>query len=214
MISTKQEIYKNLRYRIITQELQPGQVLNEKELMAHYSIGRTPMREVLLELKNDGLVQIIPRSGTLVAPLDLHELKQVIEVRTNLEGLVGELAATRITDDQLEQLREILRKVDEHLAIDTVNSEHLFQLESDFHGVVYEAAQNKKLMGILQELQGVCARYWYYLVFGEKELLAQIDDQREIFQALEQRDPVASKRIMRAHMQNFNNQVKDRILGS
>lgn len=213
MTSTKEEAYKNLRYRIIKQELKPGQVLNEKGLMEYYGLGRTPIREILLELKKDGLVQIIPRSGTLVAPLDLREFKQVIEIRATLEGLAGELAAERITEAQLEQLREIALTVVKLRREGSKNSEKLFQCESDFHGVVYEATFNPWLVETLQELQGVCARFWHYLVFGEKELLAQLDDQREMLAALEDRDADRAKQIMHTHIINFSNQVKENILG-
>jgi DNA-binding GntR family transcriptional regulator len=209
----KEDAYKSLRYRIITQDLGPGRKLNEKELMDYYGIGRTPMREILLELKKDGLVQMIPRSGTLVAPLDLHDFRQVIEIRTPLEGLVGELAAERITDEQLRQLRDILQTVDRLISDPVKNSVELFQCESDFHGVVYESTLNPKLKEMLQELQGVCARFWHYLVFGEKELLAQLRDQREMFAALETRDPERARIIMETHITNFSTQVKNHILG-
>jgi DNA-binding GntR family transcriptional regulator len=210
--SPKEDVYRSLRSRIITQDLKPGQVLNEKALMEYYNIGRTPMREILLQLKNDCLVQIIPRSGTLVAPLDLQELKQVIEVRTTLEGLAGELAAERITDAQLDRLRDIMDDVDNQLASGEIDFIKLFECESDFHGVIYEAAVNQKLMEMLQELQGVCARFWHYLVFGEKELLAQIEDQRKMLVALAAHDTKQARKIMRTHIINFSNQVKENIL--
>ncbi len=101
MTNLKDQTYKNIRYRIITQDLSPGHVLKEKQLMQYYNIGRTPMRDIFQQLKNDGLVQIIPQSGTLVAPLDFREFRQIIEVRTALEGLAGTLAAKNITKEQL-----------------------------------------------------------------------------------------------------------------
>jgi DNA-binding GntR family transcriptional regulator len=213
MTSAKQEAYKNLRHRIITQDLKPNEVLSEKELMEYYHIGRTPLRDVLLELKKDGLVRSIPRSGTKVAPLDLQEIKQVIEIRINLEGLVGQLAAERITDEQLSRLREIIQAADKDISTGKVRSDFLIMCESDFHGVMYEATQNPRLIAMLDKLQGVCSRYWHYLVFDNKALLEQIDDQREMLAALEARDPVRSKTIMENHIINFSNQIKENILG-
>ena len=211
--SPKEDVYRSLRSRIITHDLKPGQVLNEKALMEYYDIGRTPMREILLQLKNDRLVQIIPMSGTLVAPLDFQELKQAIEVRTTLEGLAGELAAERITDEQLDRLRDIMHDVDSQLAASEIDFMKLFECELDFHDVIYEAAVNQKLMEMLKELQGVCARFWHHLVFGEKELLAQIKDQRKMLVALAAHDVKQARKIMRSHIINFSNQIKDNILG-
>ena len=64
MSETKRVAYENLRYRIITQQLAPGEQLKDKELMEHYAIGRTPLREGFLELQNAGLIKRLPRSGT------------------------------------------------------------------------------------------------------------------------------------------------------
>ena len=78
MRQLKVEAYQNIRFRIITHDLRPGELLNEKNLMKEYQIGRSPLREILIELQRDGLIQRFPRSGTLVTPIDLHLFKQVI----------------------------------------------------------------------------------------------------------------------------------------
>jgi len=213
MALSKYEVYKHLRHRIITQDLPPGQLLNEKKQMDRYNIGRTPLREILLELKKDGLVNSVPRAGTFVAPLELREFNHVIEIRLNLEGLVGQLAAERITEEQLSCLRKIIQAVDDCSNTGEKGSDELFQFESDFHKVTYEATFNPQLSEMLQKLHGVCARFWYYLVFGEKEILAQINDQRKMLAALEVRDADLSKSVMEKHILTFSNQVKENILG-
>ena len=80
MISKKDQTYKDLRYRIITHDLKPMAPLNEKALMDHYDLGRTPLREVLLQLQRDGLIQRYSRSGTIVSPVDIHIYKQNIDL--------------------------------------------------------------------------------------------------------------------------------------
>jgi DNA-binding GntR family transcriptional regulator len=62
----KSEVYNQLKSKIIMQQLKPGEVLNEKQLMAQYVIGRTPLREIFTELQREGLIQRFPRSGTIV----------------------------------------------------------------------------------------------------------------------------------------------------
>ncbi len=213
MALSKYEVYKHLRHRIIIQDLPPGQLLNEKKQMDRYNIGRTPLREILLELKKDGLVNSVPRAGTFVAPLELREFNHVIEIRLNLEGLVGQLAAVRITGEQLSRLRKIIQAVDDCSNTGEKCSDELFQFESDFHKVTYEATFNPQLSEMLQKLHGVCARFWYYLVFGEKEILAQINDQRQMLAALEVRDADLAKSVMEKHILTFSNQVKENILG-
>ncbi len=212
MEQPKAGTYENLRYRIITQDLAPGQLLNEGELMNQYQIGRTPLREVLLELQRDGLIQRIPRSGTFVAPLDLHLFRQVIEIRINLEGFAAQLAAERITPGQLDALRKVLQRVEELEGEDNENLEGLTQCEFDFHNILYEATHNQKLREILHELHGISARFWYYLVFGRQELLDQFKDHREMMDALSRKEGKKARETMEDHIQSFVNKVKERIL--
>jgi DNA-binding GntR family transcriptional regulator len=207
-------VYKHIRFRIITHDLRPGEPLNEKEFMNVYQIGRSPLREIFIQLQRDGLIQRFPHSGTFVTPIDFHFFKQIIEIRIDLEGLAGLLAAERITEDQLEMLRQISRKVDdlEEQSEDTEKLRILTQYEFDFHNTLYEATHNKKLRDMLYELHGISARFWYYLVFSRKELLEQFSHVNELLDALTRRNGKRSAEIMQNHIQNFVNKVKDKLL--
>ncbi|MDM8556110.1 GntR family transcriptional regulator [Desulfococcaceae bacterium HSG7] len=212
MTSKKDETYKNLRYRIITHDLKPMEPLNDKVLMDHYGIGRTPLREVLLQLQRDGLIQRFARSGTVVAPVDIHIYKQNIEIRTVLEGLAGEMAADRISEEQLETLRQILRRVRKLEENDLENFRELMQCEFDFHNLIYEAAHNTKLRDILHELHGISARFWHYQIFSKQELLDQFIDHRKILDALEKRDGQQAGEALKEHIQNVVNKIRDKVL--
>ena len=212
MTSKKDETYKNLRYRIITHDLKPMEPLNDKVLMDHYGIGRTPLREVLLQLQRDGLIQRFARSGTVVAPVDIHIYKQNIEIRTVLEGLAGEMAADRISEEQLEALRQILRQVIELEENDLENFRELMQCEFDFHNLIYKAAHNPKLRDILHELHGISARFWHYQIFSKQELLDQFIDHRKILDALEKRDGQQAGEALKEHIQNVVTKIRDKVL--
>lgn len=212
MEDPKPKAYENLRYRIITHDLRPGELLNERELMSQYRIGRTPLREVLLELQRDGLIQRFARSGTFVAPLDLHLFRQVIEIRINLEGFAAGLAAKRITRAQLDALGQVLQKVEELEGEDDENLEALTRCEFDFHNMLYEATHNQRLRDIVHELHGISARFWHYLVFSRQELLDQFNDHRELMDALKERDSKRARRIMEKHIQSFVDKVRESIL--
>jgi DNA-binding GntR family transcriptional regulator len=186
--SAKSKAYENLRYRIITQDLPPGELLKEKELMAHYRIGRTPLREILIELQRQGLIRRVPRSGTWVAPLDLDFVQQIAEVRVPLEKLAGELAARRISDKELKLLEQILEKAKADQALADVDLQGLMEYESRFHHLIYAAARNRKLEELLVEFQSISARLWHNLFFTREQLQKMFDDQHEILGALKRRD--------------------------
>jgi DNA-binding GntR family transcriptional regulator len=212
MTSKKDETYKDLRYRIITHDLKPMESLNEKALMDHYGLGRTPMREVLLQLQREGLIQRFSRAGTIVSPVDIHIYKQNIEIRTVLEGLAGELAAKNISAGQLEALEQILKQVSELEEMESENLKELMQFEFDFHNLVYEATHNPKLINILQELHGVSARFWHYQIFSKQELLDQYIDHREVLDALKKRDGRRAGETLKKHLQNVLKKLGDKVL--
>lgn len=210
--SLKTRTYENLRYRIITHDLRPGELLNEKDLMNQYQIGRTPLREVFLELQREGFVQRVQRTGTFVSPMDFHMFREIIEIRTNLEGLAGQLATKRITKNQLDALERILQKVDEFEARNDDNLIELTKSEFDFHNILYESTQNQKLREILYQFHGFSARFWHYLIFSKQELLDQFKDLRIVMDAFKKKDSKRAKEALENHIQNFVNKVKDRIL--
>ena len=212
MISGKDKTYKDLRYRIITHDLKPMEPLNEKALMDHYGLGRTPLREVLLQLQKEGLIQRFSRSGTIVSPVDIHIYKQNIEIRTVLEGLAGELAAKNITAGQLEALEQILNRVTVLEKQERENLKELMQCEFDFHHRIYEATHNPKLIDILHELHGVSARFWHYQIFSKQELLDQYIDHREVLDALKKRDGRRAGETLKNHIQNVVKKLGDKVL--
>ncbi len=196
---TKEKAYKDLRYRIITQAMAPGELLKEKDLMIYYGIGRTPLREIFIELQREGLIRRVPRAGTWVAPMDLDYVKQVAEVRVALEGLAGELAAERITEEQLALLGRILQKARADQTAEDVNYQELVQYEARFHRIVYAATGNKKLEELLLEYLGIGTRLWYYLVFTEEQLFRLFDEQQLMLDALKKRDGKLARKHMEAH---------------
>jgi len=212
MTSKKDETYKDLRYRIVTHELKPMEPLNEKALMDRYGLGRTPMREVLLKLQRDGLIQRFSRSGTIVSPVDIHIYKHNIEIRTVLETLAGELAAKRITTEELEALGEILKRVSELEEQDHENLKELMQCEFDFHNLVYEATHNSKLIDVLHELQGISARFWHYQIFSKQELLDQFIDHREVVDAFRKGDGQRAGETLKNHIQKVLKKLGDKVL--
>ncbi len=207
MKSAKKIAYENLRYRIISQNLPPGELLKEKELMSHYSIGRTPLRDIFIELQREGLIRRVPRAGTWVAPMDIGLLKQTMEVRVELEGLAGELAVERISDEQIKELELIIKIVDDIELKNNVDEE-LLGYESAFHNIIYSATGNPKLEEILSELQSVCARFWHHLLFNKKELVELFKNQRSMLEALKKKDKEKCRQIMREHMPDYSKIMK------
>jgi DNA-binding GntR family transcriptional regulator len=82
----KNEVYEEMRFQIISNAIQPGKILNEKDLMEQFGIGRTPLRDVLLKLETEELINALPRHGHMVMPMDVSEVRELVELRRELEG--------------------------------------------------------------------------------------------------------------------------------
>ncbi len=207
--SSKTKAYENLRYRIITQELPPGELLKEKDLTTLYKIGRTPLREIFIELQRQGLIRRVPRSGTWVAPLDLNFVKQIAEVRIPLEKLAGELAAEKISAEQLELLGRILEKVESDQFLEDADLQELIQSESRFHHIIYATTCNQKLEELLFEFQAISSRLWHSVFFTKEHLQRMFDEQREILEALKNRDGKRCGELLVKHTQAYFGRINN-----
>src|SRR5207248_7463852 len=104
--------YHEIRLLIVSLELAPGAVIDERELIERLEIGRTPIREALRRLAHEGLVEVYPRRGMFVTGVDVRELARLSEVREVLEPEAARLAATRATDDDRAAIGALLEELD------------------------------------------------------------------------------------------------------
>src|SRR5882757_1487828 len=111
-ISLAEKAYRAIRELIVSLELAPGAVIDERELMERLEIGRTPVREALRRLAHERLVEVYPRRGMFVTGVDVRELARLSEVRELLEPEAARLAAERATDTDRDQLAELLAELD------------------------------------------------------------------------------------------------------
>ena len=136
-----------LRQAIKEGILKPGERLMEIQLADELGVSRTPIREAIRKLELEGFVVMIPRRGTYVADISLKDVVQVFEIRSALEELAAGLAAERITPDELEELERILVEINEY--IDRDEFDKIVDTDIRFHGVLYRASRNNRLVDIL-----------------------------------------------------------------
>ena len=151
--------YRLIEEQIVTLRLEPGNVLSEQMLSAAFGIGRTPIREALQRLAQEGLVIILPRKGILVSDLNPRHQLLVLEVRRELERLLSRAGAERATKAQREQLLDIARGMD---AAARKNDDIAFmRLDREFNRLMVEAAHNSYAARSMKLLQGLSRRFWY-----------------------------------------------------
>lgn len=143
-----------LERRIISGEIAAGSKLNEVDVAATLGVSRGPVREAFRALEQAGLVRMEKNRGVFVRQVSLDEANEFYEVRAALEGLIGRLAARRISIDEIEQLRGVVKRM--HLVQKTLSAEEYFVLNVEFHDRLARAARNNALLanyrGVVNQL--------------------------------------------------------------
>lgn len=199
-------IYQELKKQIILLEQKPGAVLREKEIMEAFEVSRTPVREALMRLEMDGLVRIIPNVGTLVEEVSFQKLKDVFEIRSHLVKLVGSLAATRISKEEIAEIRQRIKSM--KVAADTKT---LMELDGEIHTIINNATRNELLVKILKGLHDQAVRIWTYAGAAGgywKDLDKEFED---IAKALEQHDEEMAARLLEEHTDNFSEHIRSQL---
>lgn len=210
-MALNRDIYENLRYRIITNDLGAGQQLYEKELMQDYGIGRTPLREIFQELQRNGLIEIIPKLGTRVATLDLRTLRETIQLRRELEGLAAELAALHIEPVQFETLQHLLEQASRVNGNSVAALKNLSDLDLVFHQTIYDASGNRQLKAIIETLLYKMSMYWFQVGFSAAEFREQFDELEDLLVAVKKQNGKGARDIMKQHIDHFTRLVKDNM---
>lgn len=202
--STKQDVYADLRRRIISMDLPPGEDLDEVELVDQYGVSRTPIRETLIRLQGEGLVELRRNRGAYVAPLDFPTLKAYFEAADFLHRAVVRLAAQRRTPSDLEAIREAMLGFEDALAQE--DSYLMVTWNDRFHERIGFAAYNKYLLGayrrVLADHERIAA-----LIFNREiatnateEISLTLEQHRSLYEALEAGREEEAEQIAAAHL--------------
>ncbi len=193
-------VFNVLRMAILKGELQPGERLMEIQLAEKLGVSRTPIREAIRKLELEGLVLMIPRRGAEVAAISEKRLKDVLEVRKNLEGLAVRLACARAKEGTAKTLEEA-----EQAFRESIKSEDLIAMaEADekFHFLIYDAADNEKLQQILTNLKENMYQFRLEYLKNKEARERLIEEHKAIVEAIKTNDPDAAVKVMDKHIDN------------
>lgn len=201
--------YYRLRDLVVTLELPPGAVLDERQLMERLQLGRTPVREAVRRLAGEGLVTVFARRGTVVAPVDVRDLTHVSEVRTDLEALGAKLAAQRADAADRSRARELLDQIGAApvTALSATAGPEalrsLIRLDQRVHHCVHHATHNRYLQETLGEYLTLSLRLWFLGLERVRRLDEAITEHRDVLTAVLDGDGQAAEQAARTHVSGF-----------
>ena len=202
-------VFHTLREAILKGELKPGERLMELQLAAKLGVSRTPIREAIRMLELEGLAVTVPRKGAQVAKMTEKDLEDVLQIRRALDELAVSLACDNMTEDILEQLHEALLRFAESTR--TGNVKHIAQTDMAFHEVIYQAADNPKLVSLLNNLREQMYRYRVEYLKKDDVYPVLIEEHEKIYEGLKRKDKETVVRIVGNHVVNQEMKVKNII---
>lgn len=187
-----------IRRGIIEGQLTPGRRIREIELAGWLGISRTPLRHALSRLESEGLVEILPRAGLVVASLDDEAVAELYETREALEGTAAALAARHATSRDVAFFARALAD-DDPPPSDAVE---LYHRNRAFHEAIYAAAHNRFLLKSLQALHDSLALLGPTTLTAPGRPEAAREEHTRIVRAILDRDPQRAEAEARAHIRN------------
>ncbi|NTV90768.1 MAG: GntR family transcriptional regulator [Clostridiales bacterium] len=201
----REVIFTSLREAIIVGELKPGERLMEVQLAEKMGVSRTPVREAIRKLELEGLVVMLPRKGAHVADLSAKDIMDVLEIRATLDGLASALAALRITDEELKDLKHVQAQFIGYVEKD--NLQGSVKKDVEFHDIIYRAARNDKLMQITGNLWEQVQRFRviYIKDFSNSRDIAR--EHNDILEAICARDVEKARLCAQSHIKEQEEKI-------
>lgn len=150
-MSLKDHVYEYISESIKDGSLKPGDKINEQHLSDKLNVSRTPVREALIQLAAEGLLDAEPRRGFRVKPLILEEAKDLYQLIGHLDAMAATLALADITKTDLDQMRRLQSEMRD--AIEAQDFERYYKLQIEFHNVYLRKCNNKQLIIMLEQLK-------------------------------------------------------------
>jgi DNA-binding GntR family transcriptional regulator len=203
------ELVAHIRDMITEGAFRPGQKVPEAQLCAHFSVSRTPMREALKVLASEGLLQLLPNRGAVVATITKEEIEELFPIMGALEALAGELACARITDTALAEIRRLHNAMLEHYR----RGEWLPypKINRAIHEAIFAAAGNALLSALYQQLIFRSHAVRFLARKSPARWKEAVEDHAEILAALERRDGPALAKILTLHLRHKADTVEEAL---
>ncbi|KKB33562.1 GntR family transcriptional regulator [Bacillus thermotolerans] len=200
-----QRAYHIIRLAVRDLILPPGKTILEREMAELLDMSRTPIREALVRLETEGVVQLVPRRGFIVEPIEKEDLKEIYEISEIMEGFAVAKAAKKIEERELEQLESLIDQQEE--AIEQTDLRKWSILDDRFHHLIIEFAENKRLNAVIDIHADQLYRARLYTINQRPLPLQSIIEHKAIVACVKARDGNAARMVMQSHRKRARGEI-------
>lgn len=207
--SLAEHAYDALKRKIFTLKFKPGTYLNEAMVSEELGIGRNPVHNAVKRLVFEGLIDIIPRKGMIIRPLNLSEILEIAEARLVNEIFCVRHAAERASAVEISEMTNILDKTEEALKSRDIEAQMF--LDRDFHCVIFKAAKNQVMEEMMRLLHERSLRNWFVSLKEPEQARIVLDEHNAILDAIKAQDPDTAEEKMRNHIISSRESLKRKV---
>ncbi len=199
-VTTAARVYAILRHDIVAMRLQPGATILEKDLCEAFGVSRTPVREALLRLSEDQLVDVYPQTGTFVSRIAEAAVRDAMAIRQALEQVTARHAATSIDAVGVARLRGVLARQQEHAAAGALDQFH--EADEALHQAIAEIAGHPNIWRVVKREKAQIDRFRLLTLPLPARAQTVVAEHRTIVEAIAAGDPRAAEAAMQAHLES------------
>jgi DNA-binding GntR family transcriptional regulator len=206
-ISLTDEIAGKVRDKILKGEYGIGEKINESQIAEELRVSRTPIREAFMQLETEGLIESIPNRGSFALGFSSQDIEDIYAVRAALEGLAVKWATSRITEEDIEKLKDEFDIMEFYTR--KKNSQKVKESNKRFHEIVYHASRSRFLIQILTSYQEYIQQSKKVNVYSEVYLKEILQEHWEILEAIKDRNEKKAEEKILMHLSN--SQIRSKV---
>jgi DNA-binding GntR family transcriptional regulator len=198
LISVK--VYESIREAIISGQFPSGTKLTVDMLSEELKVSRTPVKEALVRLEREGLVENIPRRGMFVARIDIEDAIEIYELREVLEGFAVRKLCENLDEETLKELKELLEEGEKFIAQGKLKK--YSDVDEKFHKTIWDKSKNKRLFKFLENIRSQIRLLMASSVNIPGRAEESLKEHKNILTPPEERNPNLAEEYMKLHIRN------------
>lgn len=198
--SREEMVYENLKREILDLVLEPGQLLKETEICERFGVSRTPVRDAIRLLQEQGFVKNVPYQGVYVTLLSLNDIKQMIYMRVAVETMVLRDFMEIATLMVLEDIRYLIRKQAALIKENNFKPEQFYRIDAQMHAIWFEATKRKVLWNMLQEQNLYYTRFRMLDFTTETDFTRIVNEHQALLELIEKKDVSGVEEVLKEHL--------------